>query len=262
MEKYRYILVLVILLNAITASAQKAPAGQAGLDEETLKKANNPMAATKAFNVNNYIVSSLYGTSGTAVNQFILRYAQPAGKFLLRASMPFVLSSTAGASPVTGLGDFNMFAIYAFPKKNGNQFGIGPSITAPTGTQGLGSGKWQTGISVLAFFANSHVVQMGSLLQWQTSFAGDDARVGVSLLNPQMFFMWQLGGGTYLRSSAVWTFNLKNGDYNVPLGLGIGKVVKAGKTVFNIYAEPQFTVLADGIGQPKFQTLIGINTQF
>lgn len=44
--------------------------------------------------------------------------------------------------------------------------------------------------------------------------------------------------------------------------LGIGKVVKVGTTVFNIFAEPQFTVLREGVGQPEFQFFIGLNTQF
>jgi len=65
-----------------------------------------------------------------------------------------------------------------------------------------------------------------------------------------------------LRSTGIWSFNLENGDYNVPIGLGVGKVVKVNKIVFNIFAEPQFTVLAEGLGQPKFQTFVGFNTQF
>jgi hypothetical protein len=48
----------------------------------------------------------------------------------------------------------------------------------------------------------------------------------------------------------------------VPIGLGVGKVFKAGNVVFNLFAEPQFTVLAEGIWQPRYQTFIGFNTQF
>jgi len=261
-RKYYCLLLFVFMLSApviIYAQQQASPPG--GLSEEELKKANDPMASTKALNIHNYIVSKLYGTDAQ-VNQCIVRYAQPAGKWLFRASMPFVVSSTPSTAPVTGLGDFNLFAIYSFPSANGNKLGIGPNITAPTGTHNLGSGKWQAGISALAFLAKSHVVQAGSLLQWQASFAGDDDRADVSMLTPQVFFFWQLGGGLYARSTGVWTFNLENGDYSMPLGLGLGKVVKAGKIVFNIFAEPQFTVLAEGVGQPKFQTFVGFNTQF
>ena len=184
-----------------------------GLDVETLKKANDPMADTKSFNVNNYFLSSLYGTEAKA-NQFLLRYAQPLGKFLMRATMPLVVSAPPNAGPVSGLGDFNVFAIYTLPTSTGNKFGNGPLLTAPTGTKGLGQGKWQA------------------------------------------------GAGIYLRSTGVWTFDLKSDNYNVPVGLGIGKVIKAGGVVFNIFAEPQFSVLAQGVGQARFQTFAGFNTQF
>lgn len=106
------------------------------------------------------------------------------------------------------------------------------------------------------------MVQAGSLLQWSFSFAGDDDRPKVSTLVPQVFFIWQIGAGFCIRSTGVMSFNLKNGDYNVPVGMGVGKVLKTGGVVFNLFAEPQFTVLAEGIGQPRYQTFVGFNTQF
>lgn len=255
------IVALVILIFPLIVKGQEMPAHAAPSDEE-VKRANDPMAKIKALNVQNYIVSSMYGLEGYSMNQLMVRYSQPVGNVLFRATMPFIVAAPPSEGPTTGAGDLNMFAIYSFPNSTGNKFGIGPTITAPTGTNNLGSGKWQAGISALAFFAKSHVVQIGSLLQWQTSFAGDEDRPDVNLLIPQVFFIWQLGGGIYARSTGIWTFNLNSGDYSVPLGLGLGKVVKAGKVVFNLFAEPQFTVLADGVGQPKFQTFVGFNTQF
>lgn len=232
-----------------------------GLDAETLKKANDPMANTKAFNVHNYIVSSLYGMPDVAQNQLMFRYAQPVGKLLLRGTLPVVTSSAPNVSPETGLGDFNLFAIYSVDK-GGNKFGIGPLVTAPTGTNGFSSDKWQGGVAVLAFLAKNHIFQSGALLQWQASFAGKEEAKDVNTLTTQLFGMWQLGGGTYLRSTGIWSFDLENGNYNIPLGLGIGKVVKVDKVVFNIFAEPQFSVAAKGEGQSKFQTFVGFNTQF
>ena len=40
--------------------------------------------------------------------------------------------------------------------------------------------------------------------------------------------------------------DLKTDDYSVPLGIGIGQVIKEGKTVYNVFAEPQFSVADDG----------------
>lgn len=264
----RNIIVICMTLVAATVNLraqeqQPAPGHPSQLDEETLKKANNPMAKTKAFNVHNYIASSIYGTE-MQQNQFILRYAQPFGKFLVRASLPFVTVSQPSTPPTFGLGDVNVFAIYSLPSSEGNQFGIGPAISAPTATSDMtGTGKWQAGLSALAFFAKSHLIQVGALLQWQASFAGDEDRADISVLTSQVFFFWQIGAGYYLRSTGVWSFNLEDeGNYNVPIGLGVGKVIKVGKVVFNIFAEPQFTVMAEGSSQPKFQTFVGFNTQF
>lgn len=257
-----FILMTICILVSGGIKAQEKPPAPEGPSEEELKRANDPMANIKAFNLHNYIIPQLYGLPDNHMNQLIARYSQPLGNVLLRLSMPFVTTSAANESPQSGLGDLNLFAIYSFPSSNGNKFGIGPNLTFPTGTHNLGAGKWQTGLSVLAFLAKSKLIQMGSLLQWSGSFAGDKDRADVSMLTPQIFFIWQIGAGFCLRSTGIWSFNLKNGDYNVPVGLGVGKVVKAGHVVFNIFAEPQFTVLAEGIGQPRFQTFVGFNTQF
>src|SRR5262245_27581320 len=174
-------------LHAQDASPAPPPPHGGALDADTLKKANDPMANTKALNIQNYVIPKLYGTDATA-NQFLVRYAQPCGKLLVRATMPFVVSSPPQASPVTGLGDFSVFAIYSIDR-SGNKFGLGPVLVAPSATNDLGAGKWQTGLAALAFFARSHVVQVGALLQYQVSFAGDADRDSVSTLVPQVFFI-------------------------------------------------------------------------
>src|SRR5688572_18695263 len=149
-------LALAIILTTtltLTAQDQSKPAHAPEVDEESLKKANNPMADVKAVNIHNYIVSSIYGTD-MQQNQLLLRYAQPIGKFLIRATMPFVTVSQPQESPTFGPGDLNVFAIYSFYNKGGNQLGIGPALSAPTATSDFtGAGKWQIGLSALAFMA-------------------------------------------------------------------------------------------------------------
>ncbi len=246
----------------LICSLTNVMAQQHQLDAETLKQANNPLSPKKAFNVHNYVMPSFYGAEDLTMNQLMFRYAQPVGRVFFRATMPIVTESLPVNSPTTGFGDFSVFAIYKLPSQEGLSYGAGPLLIAPTGSHNLGQGKWQTGLSAMAFFSKSHVVQFGTLLQWQTSFAGDDDRADISLLTPQLFGMWQLGGGTYLRSTGIWSFDLNSGKYNIPLGLGIGKVLKADKAIFNIFAEPQYSVAAQGTMQPKFQLFIGFNTQF
>ena len=45
------------------------------------------------------------------------------------------------------------------------------------------------------------------------------------------------------------------------MGIGIGKVIPLGKTIVNMFMEPQYTLLHNGI-QPQFQLFAGINFQF
>jgi hypothetical protein len=140
--------------------------------------------------------------------------------------------------------------------------GIGPSITAPTASEeALGAGKWQGGFAFVAFVAKSPVFQFGGLITWQASFAGQSDRENTNLAAVQPFYFWQLGKGTYLRGAPIWVLNLKDDSYSVPFALGIGKVVKMGDTVFNMYVEPQYSLYVKGV-QPVFQLLAGVNLQF
>ncbi len=257
----RHVMVACAICLAFGLHAQNAANHESDL--ETLKQANNPLASIKTVNLHNYYTPSLYGAPDATYNETWIRYAQPVGSFIFRASLPFAVASTPGATPESGLSDLNVFGIYKLKTKNeGVELGIGPALTFPTGTNGMGAGKWQAGLSAIAFFKSNPVLQIGSLLTWQTSFAGNSDRETVNLLTPQLFFMWQIGGGTYLRSTGIWTFNFENGDYNIPIGLGIGKVIKSGGKVFNIFMEPQYSVLTNAIGQPQLQVFFGFNTQF
>jgi hypothetical protein len=63
-------------------------------------------------------------------------------------------------------------------------------------------------------------------------------------------------------TAPLWVFDIEHSTYNVPLGIRLGKVVKAGNTVFNMFIEPQFTILHKGVGQPSVQIFTGLNMQF
>ncbi len=141
--------------------------------------------------------------------------------------------------------------------------GIGPQITAPTASKdALGSEQWSAGLVHTLFNASSPKIQYGYLLSWQASFTGADDRNDVNLGAFQPFVFYQLGGGTYLRSTAVMAYDFEHSSYSVPIGLGIGQVVPREKVVFNVFIEPQVSVADDGAGWPKWQVFVGLNTQF
>ena len=254
---------LAILFAAASPAPVSAQEDSGGAKAQVEADANNPLAKTQAFNVHDYYVPSLTETPDQTANTFWLRYAQPIGKFLVRASLPVSKVPTGDVTTKSGLGDFNAFAAYLFDTKPGTSFGVGPQVTAPTATSHeTGTGKWQGGLAAVYFDATSKSVQWGGLVTWQADFAGPSNRPDTNVLAVQPFYFVQLGKGLYVRSAAVMAFNLENGSYNVPVGLGIGQVVPAGKTVFNVFVEPQFTVLSHGPGQPEFQVFVGFNTQF
>ena len=231
-------------------------------------QANNPLANMTAFNLQNYYTGELTESDDSA-NQFWLRYAQPFSiaktNWLMRASLPINTYPTPpDGDKETGIGDFNVFAAYLMDTGNpAVSFGIGPQLTAPTATEDeLGSEKWSGGLANVLFNANSSKFQYGYLLTWQASFAGDDDRDDVNVAAFQPFAFYQLGGSTYLRAAPIWVYNIENDDYSVPLGVGIGHVIKSEKVVYNLFIEPQFSVLDEGPGQPEWQIFCGFNMQF
>jgi len=244
------------------ASAQEKSAGS------DVAQANNPLANFTAFNLHNYYIGEFTG-SGENGNQFWMRFAKPLSfgetKWIMRASLPintYPVGSTLEHE--TGLGDLNVFAAYLIDTGNpGISFGLGPQITMPTATEdGLGSEKWSLGLVNTLFVATSKKIQYGYLLSWQQSCAGEDDRADVNLVGVQPFLFYQLGNGWHLRSSAVMTFNVENGDYTIPLGLGIGKVFRSKNIIHNIFIEPQVSVADEGDGWAKWQVFIGFNNQF
>ena len=231
-------------------------------------QANNPLANMTAFNLHNYYIGDLTESDQSA-NQFFLRYAKPfsmgESNWLMRATLPVNSFPTSpDGNKQTGFGDFNIFASYLFDTDDpAVSFGIGPQLTVPTATKdALGSEKWSAGLANVLFDASSPQFQYGYLLTWQHSFAGEDQRANVNIAAFQPFGMFQLGGGTYLRTASIWIYNLENDNYSIPLGLGIGQVMKKGSTVYNMFIEPQFSVADNGPGQPEWQIFIGLNMQF
>jgi hypothetical protein len=231
-------------------------------------QANNPLANMTAFNIQDYYIGELTESDDSA-NQAWFRYAKPFSvsntNWILRASLPINSFPTPpNNDKKTGIGDLNVFAAYLIDTGNpAASFGFGPQITAPTASKDeLGSEKWSAGLVNVLFNASSPKFQYGYLLSWQDSFAGDDDREDANIAAFQPFGFYQLGGGTYLRAAPIWVYNLENDNYSVPLGMGIGQVIKKDKTVYNFFVEPQFSVADRGPGQPEWQVFFALNLQF
>ena len=255
------IILTLILLTTPAGAQEKSAANDAA-------QANNPLANMTAVNLHNYYIGELTESDEDA-NQFWLRFAKPFSisktNWILRASLPLNSFPTPPDNDKeTGLGDFNVMASYLVDTGNPKvSFGIGLQLTMPTATEdALGSEKWSAGLANLYFNAKSPKYQFGYLLTWQHSFAGESDRADVNAGAFQPFFFYQLGKGLYLRCVPICSYNFEDDTYSVPLGLGIGQVIPVGKTVFNLFIEPQYSILDDGPGWPEWQIFFGLNMQF
>src|SRR5690349_17183131 len=61
-----------------------------GPSDEEVKKANNPLANSKALNLQNYYVPTLYDDPNLKANTALFRFVTPlaGGKVLMRATLP------------------------------------------------------------------------------------------------------------------------------------------------------------------------------
>ena len=249
---------LFVIFLVLPLAAQEAEEG--GDDASAAAGANNPLANMTSFQLQNYYVPELYDLPDETSNTAWLRFVKPFGKILVRASLRLSTVRTGTTESASGLGDLNVFAAYLTSDASApKQFGLGPLVVAPTATDdALGVDAWQAGAAMVYFDLSSPTVQWGGLVTWQTDVSGsDDTNTAIA----QPLFFFQMGKGTYLRSSGAWVFDIENDGYYIPFGVGIGKVIKSGRSVFNIFIEPQFTILHDGNAWPAYQVLAAINLQ-
>lgn len=233
---------------------------------DEMNAANNPLTPMVGANLQDQYIGRYYGLGDEDSNALLLRGTLPHKLFghpqILRATLPVV--TTPDLPPDgrhTGAGDLNLFDLFLF-KEGHVEVGFGPQLTIPTASRDeTGTGKWQGGLAGVVI-APQKFGMLGALLTWQQSFAGDDDRADVSTLQAQPFVIYNLPNAVYLRSTATMSWDLRNGNYYIPLGLGVGKIWKNGATTFNLFAEPQWTVAHEGEGVPKFQVFMGLNLQF
>ena len=237
-----------------------------GLNDD-VNKANNPLADMMSVSLQNYYYPKLNGLPGESANTFWLRVVTPVWRLIPRISLPVQVvpapNPTASVASVTGIGDLNVFATFIVtPDDSAAMVGVGPIYTAPTASNdAIGNGKHEIGIAALSVWSKG-VILIGGLVNYQIGVGGDSNKPRTQFIVAQPFFFLQLGKGYYLRSAPIWYFDIEQPGYNVPFGLGAGKVIPTEKVIFNLFMEPQFAMAIRGIGQPSVQIFAGINMQF
>jgi len=235
--------------------------------QDQVNAANNPLADLISVSLHNYYFPKLNGIPDESANTFWLRLVTPFWRIVPRVSLPIQVAPapnpSATTAKVTGIGDLNVFATFILtPDDSPAMFGLGPIYTAPTASNdALGNGKHEVGAAALTIWAKG-IFLVGALVNYQIGVGGDSNKPRTQFIVAQPIVMLQLGKGYYLRSAPIWFFDIEQPTYNVPFGLGAGKVIPTEKIVFNLFIEPQFAMALRGIGQPAVQIFAGINMQF
>ena len=150
--------------------------------------------------------------------------------------LPGIPAGTEG-NGAFGLGDLN-YSLFVSPAVPGRViWGLGPSMTLPTATDGqLGARKWSAGPTAV-ILAQPKPWSVGVLARQLWSFAGARDRADVSQFLGQPFANYNFDGGWFLFSDPTITvnWNAESGQkWTVPLGGGVGRLFNIGNQPVNM----------------------------
>ncbi len=162
-----------------------------------------------------------------------------------RTILPVISQPAPGDDRTNGVGDLN-FTGFISPRDPGSLiWGVGPVLAFPTASDDvLGTEQYSAGLSVVMLtMPGSWVV--GGLISNVWSYAGDDDREDVNSLLFQYFVNYNFPSGWYFTSAPIITANWEadSGDrWTVPVGGGLGKIVRWGKLPVNITSQVYYNV--------------------
>jgi hypothetical protein len=154
-----------------------------------------------------------------------------------------------GQDRENGLGDvqFSAFLSPKAPTAGGWIVGAGAITQLDTASDDrLGQGVWGLGPTAVALKIDGQWVY-GALINNVWSVAKDDNRANVNQMLVQPFLNYNVPGhpGLYLTSSPIITANWQadsNNQWTVPLGGGIGQIMRFGKQPVNLQAGAYYNV--------------------
>jgi len=248
---------------ASTAVGTAPPEGEAqgGSVEEVNKELSNPVSSvwSISFQQNNYLLD-IEGKEDRWNSNLNFRPVLPVTLTrdwnLITRPVVTVFNSMPHPNPrnpadvetTTGFGDTILMEMLApTPRLAGKWLlGIGPTFIFPTASSDFtGQGKWQAGPAVVVGYLSEKWI-LGAFVQNWTSFAGDSNRPDVNQMNLQpiaAYFLpdgWSIGySGNVL---ANWKSDSARDVWTVPIGIGIGKVVKLGPLPVKIALGVQYMV--------------------
>ena len=221
--------------------AEEPEAGSSAAAEALQKATQNPVASLISVPVQN---NTNFGVNPGYRNQDVLNIQPviPIGiskdwNLLVRWIAPIVYQPVPNGpgAPETGeygLGDM-VPTFFISPKKPGKLiWGVGPVFQLPTATNTfLGQGKLGLGPSIVLLSQPGHWT-LGILANNVWSVAGSGSRPDVNQFLFQYFINYNLKKGWFITwqptLTADWEATNKEGQWTVPFGGGIGRIMKLG----------------------------------
>lgn len=146
----------------------------------------------------------------------------------------------------TGLGDVQLMTLVGPNTQDGWVWGVGSTMKFPTATEDtLGADKYQAGPAGMIFNIGKPWVY-GMLVQHWWSYAGNDDRPETSQTDIQYTVRyslpdaWSIGMGPTVKID--WKEDSDN-MYTIPVGLGVTKTVRWGKTPVKLRLETHYSVV-------------------
>lgn len=228
--------------------AFSSPVVMAASDQELAKKSQNPVAKLISLPFENNINGD-YGPNDSTQNVLNIKPVIPQAigedwNWIHRTIFSVVsqpgLPNNSNVNRTNGLGD-TTYQGFLSPSSPGSIiWGVGPSVQVPTHTdEVLGNKNWAAGPAVVVLTMPGPWVLGGVVSQiWDFAESGNDGSdADISLMVAQPFVNYNFKSGWYLSTAPVissnWEANSSD-KWTVPVGGGIGKIVRWGKQPINL----------------------------
>lgn len=241
MKKILYFFLLSISLSSLIIAQES--------NQDLTKAAQNPIANLISIPFQNNTNFNMPGDRTQNVLNIQPVIPLYEGRLITRTIFPLIWNPdyTQDSGSDFGFGDISFTAFYA-PESKGITWGIGPVVSIPTGDDTHGSGKWGIGPSIVALGMPGNWV-VGGLINNIWSVAGDENKSDVNFFTFQPFINYNFPD-FYFTFSPVITANWEedsDNQWTVPLGIGVGKLIKLGKlpvnfnvSYYNNVVKPEF----------------------
>ena len=228
----------VVLVSVIINAGNAA---EPASSEQLAKQTQNPIANLISVPFQN---NFNFGIGPNDVTQWVLN-VQPVipitlnkdWNLITRTIIPIIdqPSSAPGIPSAFGLGDINPTFFLSPANPGALIWGVGPTLTFPTASaKVLGNGKYEAGPALVVLTIQGHWV-IGTLANNQWSYAGW-GKNNLNALLVQPFINYNFPDGWYVVSSPIITANWRatsSNRWTLPIGGGVGKIVKFGKLPVN-----------------------------